>query len=99
MKRIVLSALLLLMAAGTVGAQSYIATQRDQESRITRAYKRGRVTTNEYYKLMKEQDAIKYAIAKYRRDGLLTPHEQEVIDGKLARAEDRLARYKTNWER
>ena len=87
------------LATLTVNAQGYVSQQRTQEQMIRRAYKRGRVTPNEYNKLMKEQNAIKYAISKYRRDGVITPREQDVINGKLARSEDRLARYKNNWER
>lgn len=90
---------LMLCLAGEAVAQNYTADQKRQEAMIRRAYKRGRVTRNEYYKLIKEQDAIKNAIYKYNRDGVVTPREQDVIDGKLARAEDRLSRYKTNWER
>ena len=89
----------LLLGALSAGAQGYRSQQQAQEAMIRKAYKRHRVTTNEYYKLMKEQDAIKYAIEKYNRDGVITPHEENVINGKLARAEDRLARYKHNWER
>lgn len=99
MKKVLLGALALLCFAEAASAQSYVSDQRRQENMIKSAYKRGRVTRNEYYKLMKEQDAIRYAIWKYRRDGVITPHEQNVIEGKLARAEDRLARYKHNWER
>jgi len=99
MKKIAFSAFLFLFVCGTASAQGYVATQRAQEDMIRKAYKRGRVTRNEYYKLMNEQDKIKETIYKYKRDGVITPHEQNVIEGKIARAEDRLARYKHNWER
>ncbi len=95
---IVIPALMLLLSIPAVAQGSYAADQQRQETMIKKAYKRGRVTRNEYYKLMKEQDAIKYAIEKYNYDGVLTPHEENVLEGKLSRAEDRLARYKHNWE-
>lgn len=97
-KAAIVSALMLLLAV-SADAQNYISQQRTQEQMIRRAYKRGRVTPNEYYKLIKEQDVIKQTINKARRDGVITPAEQDRIDSKLNRAEDRLARYKHNWER
>lgn len=99
MKKLALLSCLMLCITAGAGAQSYVTQQRAQEQKIRNAYKRGRVTPNEYYKLMREQDVIKSTIYKARRDGVITPLEQDRIDSKLARAEDRLARYKHNWER
>lgn len=96
---LIIPALLMFLSLQAVAQGSYMNDQRRQETMIRKAYKRHRVTRNEYQKLMNEQDAIKYAIRKYRRDGVITLHEQNVIEGKLNRAEDRLRRYKTNWER
>jgi len=79
--------------------QNYRRDQMAQEAMIKKAYKRGRVTPNEYAKLMNEQDVIRMTIRKAKRDGVVTPFEQTRIDAKLDRAADRLDRYKTNWER
>ena len=84
---------------GAYAQDHFKAEQRQQEKAIKSAYKRHKVTEREYYKLMDEQDAIKYAIEKYEADGYWTLHEKDVVRGKLERANDRLRRYKTNWER
>lgn len=88
----------LLCLTITANAQSFQKQQASQERTIKAVYKRGRITANEYYKLMKEQDHIKYAIQKYDADGIWTPHEKNVVFAKLQKAEDRLRRYKTNGE-
>ncbi|OJW82207.1 MAG: hypothetical protein BGO69_16575 [Bacteroidetes bacterium 46-16] len=90
---------LLCIATGVYAQKSFKAQQKEQERAIKAAYKRHKVTQREYYKLMDEQDAIKYAIEKYEADGYWTLHEKDVVRGKLERAHDRLRRYKTNGER
>ena len=85
------------MAANAQGG--YRRDQMAQETMIKKAYKRGRVTPNEYRKLMREQDIIRETIRKAKRDGVIDRGEQERIDSKLDRAAERLDRYKTNWER
>ncbi|XZF14556.1 hypothetical protein ACTHGU_00315 [Chitinophagaceae bacterium MMS25-I14] len=97
-KLFALTALFLLGTFASFG-QQFSASQRSQERIIRSAYKRHRVTPNEYAKLMREQETIRYAIGKYAADGIWTPHEKEVVAGKLARAEKRIHRYKTNGER
>lgn len=82
-----------------VAQQNFKSIQKDQERSITKAYKRKKVSQLEYNKLMHEQDLIKYAIKKYEADGYWDPHEKNVVAGKLERAEKRLKRYKTNWEK
>ncbi|MBS1782870.1 MAG: hypothetical protein JSS78_07375 [Bacteroidetes bacterium] len=81
-----------------VQAQNFQAKQRAQERTIRGAYKSGKITEREYYKLMDEQEKIKEAIHKYDSDEYWTPHEKNVVHDKLVRAEKRLSRYKTNSE-
>ena len=90
---------LLMITAFSADAQNYRRDQLAQEAMIKKAYSRGRVTRNEYSKLMKEQQVIKETIWKAKRDRVITPVEQARIDSKLDRAADRLDRYKHNWER
>lgn len=93
--------LLLLFVFGisfSLYAQNFKAKQRSQERIIKAAYKKGKITEREYYKLMKEQDQIKYAIYKYEADDYWTPHEKNVVHEKLVRAERRLRNYQTNSE-
>jgi len=80
------------------GAQNFRAQQQSQERTIKAAYKKGKVTPNEYEKLMREQDIIREAIRKYSYDGIWTEHEKNVVHDKLARAQKRLRRYRTNGE-
>jgi hypothetical protein len=82
----------------SVNAQNFKAKQKGQERTIKAAYKAGKVTENEYYKLLEEQELIKVAIEKYEADDLMTPREKNAIHDKLVRAEKRLRRYKTNGE-
>jgi len=82
----------------TAYAQNFRSKQKSQERIIKSAYKHGKITEREYYKLIDEQAAIEEAIAKYEADKILTPHEKNVLHDKLVRAEKRLRRYKTNGE-
>lgn len=82
----------------SANAQNFKAKQKSQERTIKAAYKSGKITEREYYKLMDEQEAIKEAIVKYSIDEVWTPHEKNVVHDKLVRAEKRLRRYKTNGE-
>ncbi len=86
------------MTAFSAAAQNFKSKQKSQERTIKAAYKNGKVTEREYYKLMNEQEIIKSAIKKYEADDIWTPHEKNVIHDKLVRAEKRLRRYKTNSE-
>jgi uncharacterized membrane protein YebE (DUF533 family) len=79
-------------------AQNFRAQQQSQERTIKAAYKKGRVTANEYEKLMREQDIIRETIMKYSADGVWTEHEKNVVHDKLVRAQKRLRRYRTNGE-
>jgi len=100
MKNKVLLLLVLVMCFSiTAFSQDYRSQQAAQERMIRGAYNRHKVTRNEYMKLMDEQGKIKYAIHKYEADGVWTPHERDVVAGKLDRAENRLKTYKHNWER
>jgi len=101
MKKILLFLAAILCFTTGIYAQAarYRSEQKEQERSIKAAYKHHKVTEREYIKLMDEQDAIKYAIDKYDAEGVWTPHQREVVVGKLERARDRLRRYKTNWER
>ncbi|OSZ82746.1 hypothetical protein CAP35_05645 [Chitinophagaceae bacterium IBVUCB1] len=98
MKKLIL--LFVLFSIGTTtNAQDFKAMQRSQEKTIKTAYKKKKVTEVEYEKLMREQEVIKQTIEKYEADKNLDPHEKNVIQDKLDRAERRLKRYKTNSER
>ena len=79
-------------------AQNFKAQQQSQERTIKTARKKGKVTPNEYEKLMREQDIIREAIMKYEADGVWTEHEKNVVHDKLVRAQKRLRRYRTNGE-
>lgn len=94
----IITFLFVLLAFG-VSAQNFNAMQQSQEKTIKAAYKRKKVTEIEYNKLMREQEIIKQTIYKYEADKQLDPHEKNVIQDKLDRAEKRLKRYKTNSER
>ena len=72
--------------------------QRKQEKIIESARKRNQISENEYRKLLNEQHVIKQTIRKYEVDQYWTPHELNVVKGKLDRAENRLRRYKNNGE-
>lgn len=91
--------LLFVMLVVSASAQNFNAMQQSQEKVIKAAYKRKKVTELEYNKLMREQEIIKQTIYKYEADKHLDPHEKNVIQDKLDRAEKRLKRYKTNSER
>lgn len=99
MRKITLLLVAILCISTGVYAQNYQSQQKEQERTIKSAYKHHKITEREYLKLMDEQDAIKYAIEKYNAEGVWTPHQREVVVGKLERAKDRLRRYKTNSER
>jgi hypothetical protein len=79
--------------------QNFKTQQKGQEQSIVKAYRRRKVSQVEYDKLMHEQSLIKQAIKKYEADGYWDPHEKNVVAGKLERADKRLKRYKTNWEK
>lgn len=81
-----------------LNAQNFRAQQRQQRAAIQSAYKKRRITQKEYYKLMNEQEAIAYAIAKAGADGYIDAREKNSINGKLQRADKRLFKYKTNRE-
>jgi len=82
----------------TAEAQNFKSKQKSQEKTIKSAYKSGKITEREYYKLLDEQELIKEAIAKFEADDIWTPHEKNTIHDKLVRAEKRLRRYRTNGE-
>jgi hypothetical protein len=98
MKKLLVTSFLLFGFICSATAQNFSAQQKKQEKLIKATYKKGRVTQQEYQKLMHEQDVIKETIEKYKADGILTPTEKNRIYDKLQRAEKRLKRYKTNGE-
>jgi len=98
MKKLYFFILFGLLFSLNARAQDFYAKQKSQEKIIKAAYKKGKVTEREYYKLMEEQEKIKEAIAKYAADDVWTPHEKNVVHDKLVRAEKRLMRYKENGE-
>ncbi|KXK44149.1 MAG: hypothetical protein UZ11_BCD004000303 [Bacteroidetes bacterium OLB11] len=72
--------------------------QSKQERAIMQAYKRHKISDNEYRKLMNEQIAIKRYINAANADRYWSPAEINRVEGKLDRASQRMKRYKTNWE-
>ena len=82
----------------TAEAQNFKSKQKSQEKTIKSAYKSGKITEREYYKLLDEQELIKEAIARFEADDIWTPHEKNTMHDKLVRAEKRLRRYRTNGE-
>lgn len=94
-----IAVLILLCFTTDSYAQNFKARQKEQVKAIKAAYKAKKVTENEYYKLLDEQETIKEVIEKYEMDDYLDAHEKNVIHDKQERAKDRLRRYKTNSER
>ncbi|HMN32188.1 MAG TPA: hypothetical protein PKA54_02320 [Chitinophagaceae bacterium] len=79
-------------------ASYYRKVQSKQERAIMQAYKRHKISDNEYRKLMNEQIAIKRYINAANADRYWSPAEINRVEGKLDRASQRMKRYKTNWE-
>lgn len=102
MKRILIVSILVFIAwNGNVYAQgkyNFENELRKQRNRIELARRNGAVTPKEYDKLLKEQQAIRNAIDKARRDGYIDAGEAKGIRGKLDRSAHRLRKYKTNNE-
>lgn len=101
-KVLIVSILGLLSWNGDLYAQSrnnnFESELRNQRNRIELARKKGAVSPKEYEKLVKEQDAIRDALYKAKRDGYIDAGEAKSIRGKLDRARNRLRKYKTNNE-
>ncbi len=79
-------------------ASHYSKAQAKQERAIQQAYQRHKISDNEYRKLMDEQITIKRYIHAANADRYWSPAEINRVEGKLARAAQRMKRYKTNWE-
>lgn len=80
------------------GGQDLSRQQEKQEKVIRAAYKKHKVTRNEYQKLMDEQKTIKRYIDIAEADDYWSALEIKRVKGKLDRAEHRLRRYKNNFE-
>ena len=80
------------------GGRDLVRQQEKQERTIKAAHKRGKVTDNEFQKLMAEQKTIKRYIDLADADNYWSLAEKKRVKGKLDRAENRLKRYKHNWE-
>lgn len=100
MKSFFLTVVLLLQVALLMAQNGgkLMKAQKRQESTIRSAYKREKITVNEYNKLMDEQRTIKKYINMANADRYWNRGEIARVSGKLDRAEKRLRRYKTNWE-
>ncbi len=102
MKKILMAgvAVLLGLSANTYaqGRHNFENELRRQRNRIELARRNGAVTPKEYDKLLKEQQAIRNAIHKARRDGYIDAGEAKSIRGKLDRSAHRLRKYRTNNE-
>lgn len=90
--------LLATMTGLQAGAQDFKGKLKSQEKTIKAALKSKKITEREYEKLMLDHQTIKNTLEKYELDGLLTSKEKNIIHDKLVRAENKLARYKTNGE-
>ncbi len=73
--------------------------QRSQQSNIEEAYKNGKLTLNEYKKLMQQQDIIRESIELADLDHHWTLMEYNTVKLKLERSAKRLRRYQLNGER
>lgn len=80
------------------GGRDLVRQQEKQERTIKAAHKRGKVTDKEFQKLMGEQKTIKRYIDLADADNYWSLAEKKRVKGKLDRAENRLKRYKHNWE-
>jgi len=80
------------------GGRDLVRQQEKQERTIKAAHKRGKVTGKEFQKLMGEQKTIKRYIDLADADNYWSLAEKKRVKGKLDRAENRLKRYKHNWE-
>lgn len=80
------------------GRHNFENELRRERNRIELARRNGAVTPKEYDKLLKEQQAIRNAIYKARRDGYIDAGEAKSIRGKLDRSAHRLRKYRTNNE-
>lgn len=100
MKKILLISIILFQVNMLIANNGgkYMKMQKRQENTIRSAYKRGKVTPNEYRKLINEQSLIKKYIRLANADRYWNQAEIARVSGKLERAESRLKRYKTNWE-
>lgn len=99
MKRIFCIGLVLIsLQALAGGGRDLVRQQEKQEKTIKAAHKRGKVTDNEFHKLMDEQKTIKRYIDLADADNYWSLAEKKRVKGKLDRAENRLKRYKHNWE-
>lgn len=94
--------LLLLLQTGLLFAHErphFVERQQRQESTIETAYINGRLTDNEYKKLMKEQKFIKEAIETSDIDNHWSVLEHNIVVEKFERAEKKIRRYLLNTER
>lgn len=102
MKRMIIVGILVFMAWSSnvyaQGKHNFENELRKQRNRIELARRNGAVSPKEYDKLIKEQQAIRNAIDKARRDGYIDAGEAKSIRGKLDRSAHRLRKYKTNNE-
>ena len=76
----------------------FIRKQKKQETTIKAAQRSGKVSDNEYEKLMQQQERIKDYLVKANMDDIWTAKEKNHAYDMLRDAEKRLARYKTNGE-
>ncbi|MBK7587090.1 MAG: hypothetical protein IPI22_01565 [Bacteroidetes bacterium] len=90
--------LMINVAVQANNGSKLIRTQKRQENIIRSAFKRAKITENEYRKLMNEQQIIKKYIDIANADHYWNSAEIKRVKGKLDRAENRLRKYKTNGE-
>ncbi|MBL7765298.1 MAG: hypothetical protein JNJ58_04350 [Chitinophagaceae bacterium] len=99
MKKIIYALLLFISFSAFAGGDRDLIRQQEKQEKIIRAaYKRHKVTEQEYRKLMAEQKTIKRYMDLADADHVWSPAEKNRIKGKLDRAEHRLVRYKNNSE-
>lgn len=101
MKKIFITSFILLQAAVLFAYDrfDFDKEQRRQQNIVQLAYNNGRVTENEYLKLMHEQDIIKESIDLADLDHHWSLLEIDTVKNKLKRAAKRLRRYERNGEK
>ncbi len=99
MKKIVLGALALLIAATTpIVAQTYRSETREynQDRRIVRGIVRGDLTPRETRRLSRQQRRIDQVQRRSARDGYVSPRERRRIERLQNRASRNIARKSRN---
>lgn len=101
MKKILFALALILPAISSSAHErpQFVERQQKQELVIETAYQNGRLTENEYKKLMKEQKFIKASIETSDLDNHWSVLEHNIVVEKLQRVDKKIRKYIMNTER